>query len=75
MDIDAADLFPERVGVDLAHVAAAIGFFELSDPQLPFSEIVVMVDGDAVVAGNDALVEAEDRLVGQSHPSDLNGSR
>ncbi|KAJ8883687.1 hypothetical protein PR048_015541 [Dryococelus australis] len=64
------DLLLHDVGVDLAHVAAAVRLLHLADVQPP-RVVQVVRDCDARVVRDHLAVEREDRLVLRSQPSHL----
>lgn len=70
LNINASHLFFHGVGVNLAHVATTIGFFELPDSQLPSAQVVVR-HTDASIVCYDPRVEGQDCLIFGFHPADL----
>lgn len=71
MYINTSELLPHGTGINLTHVAAAIRLLDLSNPELPCSEVVVVRDGYAGIVRDDAGVQAQDRLVVSLHPPHL----
>ncbi len=69
-DVDASDLFLHLLGVELAHVAAAVALLHLPDLQLP-DAVLLVVHVDARVVRDHALVQRQDRLVLRLQPTNL----
>lgn len=62
------------IRVHLTHVPAAIRLLHLSDVQIP-AAVVVVRQHDARILCDDVVVDAEDGLRVDAHPSDLERRR
>jgi hypothetical protein len=70
VNVDAADLLLHDVGVDLAHVASAVGFLELPDVKTP-CPLVVVRHADPGIVSHHSGVKAQDRLILRFQPTNL----
>lgn len=68
--VDAADLLLHDAGVDLTHVAAAVGLLHLPNVQVPRA-LVVVRHGDAGIVRHHLGVQRQNGLVLGAHPAHL----
>lgn len=70
MHVETPLLHFHDVRVNLTHVAAAVGLFQLSDTQMPRLQVVVR-DGDARIVRHHFRMQTENSLILSPHPRHL----
>lgn len=71
VNVNASDMLNHRTGIDLTHVAASIGLFNLSYMQLPDLSLMVMCDPYPGIVCDGAAIQSENGLVLGFEPSHL----
>lgn len=70
--VDAADLLLHWTGINLTHVATAVGLAQLLDAQPPRAKVLVS-DAYPCVVRDNASLQRQHGLIGSPQPADLDG--